>query len=89
VATPDANAPIVLEKTILPATGRQETLVTTKTPGRYSFTVESAAVFNFNGELRELRGAGQGMIDVDSGKQYDLEGTITGNTWLVTLVEKR
>jgi hypothetical protein len=63
--------------------------VTVPRPGRYSYTVESAAVFNVNGHQHELRGAGQGMIAVDSGKQYDLAGTLTGNTWLVSLVEKR
>jgi hypothetical protein len=63
--------------------------VTVPRPGRYSYTVESAAVFNVEGYRRELRGAGQGMIAVDSGKQYDLAGTLTGNTWLVSLVEKR
>jgi hypothetical protein len=63
--------------------------VTVPRPGRYSYTVESAAVFNVDGYRREMRGAGQGMIAVDSGKQYDLAGSLTGNTWLVSLVEKK
>jgi len=61
--------------------------VTVPQPGRYSYTVESAAVFDVEGQLWERPGVGQGMIDVQAGQHFDLAGQISGDTWLVTLIQ--
>ena len=75
--------------TVNPEYSNATLTVTVPRPGRYSYTIESAAVFNIDGYPRELQGAGQGMIDVDAGKQFDLAGSFTGNSWIVSLVERR
>lgn len=63
--------------------------VTVPQPGRYSYTVASSAVFNIGGGLHEIIGTGQGIISVTQGKEFELQGTISGNTWLVSLVERK
>lgn len=59
--------------------------VSVNKPGQHSYTAEAAAVFNVQGYPMQYTGAGQGMIDVESGKTYSLRGSISGNTWLVSL----
>jgi hypothetical protein len=61
--------------------------VTVPKPGTYSYTVEAQAVFNNQGNLFGYQGAGQGNISVQSGKQFRLVGSFSGDTWLVTLQE--
>jgi hypothetical protein len=61
--------------------------VTVPREGQYSYTVEATAVFEVNGELLRYMGAGQGMIDVGYTKDFELAGSFSGNTWLVTLME--
>jgi hypothetical protein len=58
-------------------------------PGQHSYTAEAAAVFNVNGYPMQYSGAGQGMIDIESGRTYSLRGSITGNTWLVSLEQEQ
>lgn len=55
--------------------------------GKYSYTVDAKAVFNVQGEQVAYPGVGQGNIDVQSGDQFELVGSISGNTWLITLQE--
>lgn len=64
-------------------------LVAVARPGRHSYTAEASAVFNDQGAQVEYRGAGQGIIDVHRGKNYNLRGSVTGNTWLVSLEEEQ
>lgn len=59
--------------------------VSVNKPGQHSYTAEAAAVFNVQGYATQYAGAGQGMIDVEPGKTYSLRGSISGNTWLVSL----
>jgi hypothetical protein len=59
--------------------------VTVPRPGKYSYTAEATAVYNIDGELYQYTGTGQGMIDVKSGKNFILVGSISGNTWLISL----
>ena len=61
--------------------------VTVPVSGRYSYTVESKTVVNYEGRLYEYPGTGQGMINVEDGKRFDLALTTSGNTWLVTLMD--
>jgi hypothetical protein len=61
--------------------------VTVPQPGRYSYTAEATAVFNRNGKLYSYTGTGQGMIDVKSGKNFRLAGSMSGNTWLISLMD--
>ncbi len=58
-------------------------------PGQHSYTAEAAAVFNVQGVPVQYAGAGQGMIDVQPGKTYSLRGSITGDTWLVSLEQEQ
>lgn len=62
--------------------------VSVNTPGNHSYTAEAAAVFNVQGYPMQYAGVGQGMIDVEPGKTYTLRGSISGNTWLVSLEEE-
>jgi hypothetical protein len=55
--------------------------------GLHSYTVESTTLVEGHGASQEYRGAGQGMIDVEAGKQFDVEGSVSGDTWFVTLAE--
>lgn len=61
--------------------------VTVPRPGQYSYTVEATAVFNVGGELIRYPGVGQGMIEVETGKIFQLAGSFSGNTWLITIME--
>jgi hypothetical protein len=61
--------------------------VTVPQAERYSYTVEATTLFNINGKLYSYAGAGQGMIDVKSGKTFRLAGSMSGNTWLISLVD--
>jgi hypothetical protein len=61
--------------------------VTVPQEGRYSYTAEAAAVFETEGELVEYYGVGQGAIDVEGGKTFELAASVSGNTWLVTLLD--
>jgi hypothetical protein len=63
--------------------------VTVPNPGQHSYTAEATAVFNAEGNLIQYTGVGQGMIDVEPGKTYSLRGSISGNTWLVSIVEEQ
>jgi hypothetical protein len=56
-------------------------------PGQHSYTAEATAVFNIQGTAQQYDGAGQGMINVQPGKNYSLRGSITGDTWLVSIAE--
>jgi len=61
--------------------------ITVPESGRYSYTAESTAVFNVNGTPITYVGAGQGTIQVKSGKNFELTGSISGNTWYISLVD--
>ncbi|MGH3697388.1 MAG: hypothetical protein ACRDRX_25965 [Pseudonocardiaceae bacterium] len=66
-----------------------EMTVTVPRPGQYSFTVEATAWF-VNGETGETFsyiGAGQGMVQVEDGNVFGLAGSVSGNTWVITLVK--
>lgn len=55
-------------------------------PGSHSYALQATAVFRDNeGNQFEYNGAGQGNIDVSSGKHFQLASTISGNTWLAHL----
>jgi hypothetical protein len=56
-------------------------------PGQHSYTAEATAVFNVQGTPLQYDGAGQGMINVQPGKNYSLRGSMTGDTWLVSIEE--
>jgi len=57
-------------------------------PGPYSYTVESTAIFLDGSNTVSYTGAGQGMINVQNGKVYSLRGSITGDTWFVSIEEE-
>ncbi|RZB28978.1 MAG: hypothetical protein AEth_01582 [Candidatus Argoarchaeum ethanivorans] len=61
--------------------------VTVPKPGQISYSLVSAAVFDINGELFEYNGVGQGIITVEQGKDFSLYGSVSGNTWLITIIE--
>jgi len=61
--------------------------VTVPKPGQISYSLASAAVLNINGELFEYNGVGQGIINVEQGKDFSLHGSVSGNTWLITMIE--
>jgi hypothetical protein len=56
-------------------------------PGRYSYTAVAKAHFTEAPE-EEYSGVGQGMIDIRDGGEFDIEGEISGSTWLITLHER-
>jgi len=56
--------------------------------GQHSFHAEADAVFNDNGARLAYAGTGQGMIDVQANEKYSLRGSISGNTWLVSLEQE-
>lgn len=62
-------------------------VITVPASGRYSYTVESKTVVQEAGGLYEYQGAGQGMINVQDGKKFEMTLTPSGNTWLVTLMD--
>jgi hypothetical protein len=63
-------------------------LVMVANPGQHSYSVESTAVFYIQGTPVRYTGAGQGIINVENGRSYSLRGSITGNTWLVSLLDE-
>jgi len=63
--------------------------VTVPQPGQHSYAAEATAVFDDNGNTFEYTGAGQGMINVRTGKTYSLRGSVSGNTWLVSVEEEQ
>ena len=56
-------------------------------PGQHSYHAEATAIFDANGQSFEYTGTGQGMINVRAGKVYSLRGSVSGNTWLVSIEE--
>lgn len=66
-----------------------EMTVTVPEAGRYSYTVEAMDYFidGETGETFSRAGAGQGMIQVSEGSVFGLAGSISGNSWVVTLAE--
>lgn len=57
--------------------------------GTYSYTAQAQAWFrDAYGQMVQGVGAGQGQIDVAAGKHFDLVGSWSGNTWLISLVEE-
>lgn len=68
----------------------RDAVITINVPeaGRYSYSVEARAVFNYRGQLFEYTGTGQGIINVEPGKEFDLAASISGDTWLVNLIER-
>lgn len=63
--------------------------VTVAQAGQHSYTAEATAVFNADGNLIEYTGVGQGMIDVEPGQTYSLRGSVSGNTWLVSIEQEQ
>jgi len=63
-------------------------LVTVPKPGTYSYTVEANALVQVDGNPHQYVGVGQGMVRVERGKQFELRGTISGETWVVVLAER-
>jgi hypothetical protein len=58
--------------------------------GQHSYMVDARAVFSTAGGQApaEYVGAGEGMINVAPGKRFDMQGTQSGTTWLVVMVEQ-
>ena len=57
-------------------------------PGPHSYTAESTAIFLYGNSTVRYIGAGQGTINVQNGKVYSLRGSITGNTWFVSIEQE-
>lgn len=67
-----------------------EITATVPEAGRYSYSIEATAYF-FDAATEDIflyTGVGQGMIQVDDKSSFTLVGLISGNLWLVTLVEQ-
>ena len=64
-------------------------MVTVPKRGQHSYTADAVAVFNDQGNPVQHEGAGQGMIDVRQGKTYSVVGSVTGDTWLVSIQEQQ
>ena len=62
--------------------------VTVPQEGQYSFTAKAKSVVNIRGKLTEVTGAGQGMINVTSGKVFSIADSVSGNTWFISLIDK-
>lgn len=62
--------------------------VSVPSSGKYSYTVEANAVFNVDNEQIVYTGVGQGSIDVQNGDKFELTGSVSGSTWLLTLQEQ-
>jgi hypothetical protein len=63
--------------------------VTVPKRGQHSYTADAVAVFNDQGNPVEHEGAGQGMIEVRQGKTYSVVGSMTGDTWLLSIQEQQ
>jgi hypothetical protein len=61
--------------------------VTIPSGGTHSYSVNAQATFDVDGQPVEHIGVGQGMIDIQKGDHFHMEGGISGNTWLISLVE--
>lgn len=66
-----------------------QTTVTVPQPGQHSYTVEASANFYDpeTGKPFFYTGAGQGMIQVHDGANFRLARSVSGNSWIVSLVE--
>lgn len=62
--------------------------ITVPQPGRYSYMVDATRVVNIGGTLYTYDGAGQGTIYVEYGEKFCLVESITGDTWLLTIMDK-
>lgn len=62
--------------------------ITVPQPGRYSYTVDATRVVDVGGNLYRYPGAGQGTINVEYGKKFSLVESITGDTWLIAIMEQ-
>jgi hypothetical protein len=63
-------------------------LVNVSQTGQHSYTLETHSIFNVDGTQQEFVGAGQGMINVENGKNFDLIGSIAGTNWILSMVER-
>lgn len=62
-------------------------LVTLPHRGRYSYSIDASRTVNVDGQFYRFSGIGQGMIDAEDGKRFDLVESMSGDTWLVTIME--
>jgi hypothetical protein len=56
-------------------------------PGKYSYMVDATRVVNIRGRLYTFTGAGQGTINVEYGEKFSLVESITGDTWLLSIMD--
>ena len=56
--------------------------------GRYSYSLAANAIFNVEEQPKEYSGVGQGQINVEQGKRFSLQGAISGETWIASVVEQ-
>jgi hypothetical protein len=66
---------------------RSRLTVTVPEEGKHSYYIESSAIFRSQGAEKEFSGVGEGMIYVKQGESFTASGNVTGDTWLVSLVE--
>lgn len=59
--------------------------ITVPAPGRYSYALESLLIINSGGQLIPLNCAGQGIVDVDHGADFEVWGSMAGNSCLLRL----
>ncbi len=62
-------------------------LVEVPARGRYSYTIDARIVINEGGQLVEHAGVGQGMVDVEPGKHFELQYAESGGTMVIVLAE--
>ncbi len=62
--------------------------VTVPRSGTYTYTAEAVATFAIDGSYITVNGAGQGNISVEHGRVFDLVGSISGNTWYISLQQR-
>lgn len=63
--------------------------ITLPGPGRYSYAIEASTTIQVQGQYYERSGAGQGMIEAGSGKEFEVEGNPGADPFVVALVERR
>ena len=56
--------------------------------GEYSYALELFGVYNDNGQEASFYGKGGGLINVDTGDAFEVQGDVSNNPITVTLVEK-
>lgn len=68
-----------------------KTMLTIMLPekGRYSYTIEASTTIQVQGTYYERSGAGQGMIDASSGKEFEVAGDPGTDPFVVSLVERQ